>query len=756
MWWFLLAWIAGDFVWLLDWPWALLLLGLSAVTGILCFFRSSRWLIVALLMAGFCVSQLCISYQKSGWLPVALDGQVVVLSGQVADFPEDKAASASRPASVSLLLQDVRALSTQAWPGVHKISLSDYTGSHYQTGDRVVLEAKLYRPRGLVNESVPDHARLSLAYGQQASGRVVRLIEQQAGGWSINVLRDKISQKIQRVLVDYPQAAGLVPAMVVGDWRQISPDAWKRYQNAGVAHLVVISGGHLTLVAGLGWLLFRFACLPLLWFFRWRVTAQQWAVVPAMLLAGGYCLLAGWSVSTVRAQLMLSVWLLCRLFRQNWPTQRVLALALLVVFLWQPLAPLSNGFWLSFLAVSLLILLFQARPSMVSLQLAMSLMVGALAAFLFAQWYWIDPIANLILIPFFSFVLVPASLMGALIPGMEWLLLLVAPLIAHQEALLEMLLAFSPMLLIPSDWLTTALLMLAMLLLFGRFLPCPRVVLPFLLLPWLWPASQPLQDGEFEVRFFDVGQGQAAVVRTSGELVLYDMGPGWLSSDAGEKVVRPWLRKQRLPVKLAIASHGDRDHVGGLPSLSRELRHAELVSGQPDRVKEAQACEAGQHWRFSGVDFQVLWPPVGVSLADSNDYSCVVHVQGQWGSVLFTGDVSKSVEYWLLTHYPDTLGADVLQLSHHGSKSASSHAFLRQVAPRMAVTSVGHLNALGHPAAQVQAALHEQGVPLLRTDRDGMVTITMSRQETKVKRMRERHRPWEDNLFEAWQTVAPD
>lgn len=742
MWWFLLAWIAGDFVYWLSGFWAAIVLALSLLVY---FFQRNLpvFRLLALIVAGFAVAQLCISYQKSGWLPVDLDGQVITIKGQVTDLPVIKQSSATRPRTTSFVLQSVQSLSHPVWSGKHNIRLSDYGDNHYQTGEWVELEAKLYRPRGMANENVADFARMSLANGQDATGRVVNLINQESGGFTVDRLRDRISQKIQRVLMDYPQASGLFSALVVGDWRYLSDESWRRYQHAGVAHLVVISGEHLTLVAGLSWLFFRFISLPLLWFVKSKATAQQWAALPAILLAGGYCLLAGWSVSTVRAQLMLTVWLLCRLYRQNWPTQRVLAIALLAVFAWQPLAPLSDGFWLSFLAVSVLILLMQSAPNLVPLQLAMSFIVGALAAYLFAQWYVVDPLANLILIPFFSFVLVPGALLGALVPGLEWLLVLLAPLVSYQEYFLQWLLDYSPMLPIPSSWIATALLMLGLLVLMGRFLPYPRWTLPFLFIPWLIPFASQLKDGEFNVRFFDVGQGQAIVIRTAKELVLYDMGPGWLGTDAGEKVVRPWLRKQRQPVLLAIASHGDLDHIGGLSSLSHELRDATLVAGQPERLKEGQACEAGQQWRFSGVDFQVIWPPLGVTLVDNNDYSCVIYVKGDWGSALLTGDISKSVEYWLLNHYPDALKAKVLQLAHHGSKTSSSYAFLRQVAPELAVASAGYLNALKHPAAEVQHKLNLQGVPLLRTDQDGMVVITMTQQKTQIERMRERRRPWE-------------
>lgn len=749
MWWILAAWIAGDFVQLCSWQQAALALLPLALLWLLSARCHSVLTPCLLLLLGLALSQVFLGRQLAQWLPSSLNGATLSIRGEVTGLPVTRPASDSRPASQSFVLKNVRlAGATERWPGAHRVHLRDYSGHHYQPGDHLLLKARLFRPRGFVNQGSVDRARLALARGQDASGSVKALVRQTPGFAPVDQLRERISGRIRRLLLNEPQAAALVPALVVGDWRYLTPASWALYQHTGVAHLVVISGEHLTLVAGLVWLLLRFACVPLLLWRGWRISAQQWALIPALLLAGGYCLLAGWSVSTLRALIMLGVWFLCRLLRWRWPRRRVLALALLAVLIWQPLAPLGNGFWLSFMAVAVLMLVVDNRPNLVSLQCLMSLALGALAAFLFSQWGLVSVLANLLLIPLFSFVLVPGALLGSLVPGMGWLLPLLAPLVRWQEIVLAWLLSWSPSLPIPASWGVTALLMLALTLMLVRFLPWPRWSLPFLLLPWLWPALQLPRSGDFELVMFDVGQGQATLVRTQAGLVLYDLGPAWGSSDAGGTIIAPWLLKQRQPILLTFVSHGDADHAGGLASLGQLLPASQLYSGEPWRVAGSRACVAGQHWRFSDVDFRVLWPPAGLKLPADNAYSCVLKVTGQHGSVLLTGDIPRQVEFWLAARAP--LKASVLQLPHHGSASSNSYAFLRAVAPQVALVSVGFMNHFGHPAAAVEHKLTRLDIPLWRTDRDGMLRVNFDENgQLRLHYERRRYRPWED-ADDAW------
>src|SRR5690606_36318230 len=261
MWWLLVAWIAGDFLTLCSWQQAAWALVPLALLWCLRDCRASPLAPLLLVLVGLALSQLFLGQQLERWLPADLDGAALAFSGQVTDLPVSRPASGHRPASQSISLTAVRLLSSSdAWPGEHRVHLQDYGDHHYQPGDHLTLQVRLFRPRGFVNQGSADSARFALARGEDASGSVKAPLGQRPGFAPVDQLRARISRRIRARLADHPEAAGLIPALVVGDWRFLTPASWALYQNAGVAHLVVISGEHLTLVAGMVWLLLRFAC----------------------------------------------------------------------------------------------------------------------------------------------------------------------------------------------------------------------------------------------------------------------------------------------------------------------------------------------------------------------------------------------------------------------------------------------------------------------------------------------------------------
>ncbi|HCE39404.1 MAG TPA: DNA internalization-related competence protein ComEC/Rec2, partial [Alcanivorax sp.] len=249
------------------------------------------------------------------------------------------------------------------------------------------------------------------------------------------------------------------------------------------------------------------------------------------------------------------------------------------------------------------------------------------------------------------------------------------------------------------------------------------------------PGAPP--PGRVDLVVFEVGQGQALALRTAGHLVLYDAGPGWNGGSAMARVVVPWLRRHGLRPDVTVISHGDGDHAGGLEDLPWPGR---LLAGEPDRVPGAAPCRAGQHWRFDGVDFRVLWPRDRDW--QGNDASCVLRVDAVGASLLLTGDITKAVEYRLLGKVAPV---DVLQLAHHGSASSSADAWVASLAPRWAVASVGYANRFRHPAPDLVAGLEAAGVTVLRTDRTGMIVFRLGGLDNAalVEKWRRDHgRPW--------------
>ncbi len=688
----------------------------------------------------------------SAWLPPALEGETLEITATVADLPQ------SRPVREGLLrwrlvLDDVRAeLPGARWdnPGRIRVSVWDHPGP-FTAGDELRLKVRLRRPRGLVNEGSMDSARLDLARGVAARGSIRRVLERTPRPGSPAALRQRFSEDVHERLEDYPLAARLLPALVAGDRRHLESRHWSLLQRTGTAHLMAISGLHITLVTGMVWWLARWLLAPVLITGRGRpaaVSAQQLAVIPALLAACGYAALAGFALPTRRALVMNLVALLSLAFRVRPPFPGALGVALLVLLLMDPLAVLDNSFWLSFLAVAMLLLLAVAGGDggrfavTLRVQAVLATALGALTGWLFLHWGALSPVANLFMVPLFSLLVVPLALGGALLPGGGMMLDGAARLVEGSWQALAWLDRFNPMLTPPGTALAMALVMLAVLLICLPRLGLPRWLPLFLVLPWLVPRHDPPAPGEFDLVVMDVGQGQAIAVRTRNHLVLYDLGPAWPGGDAGRTVVRPWLRRQPQSVSKTLVSHGDSDHAGGLSSLMDLVPAQALLSGEPDRVAGSRACSRGQRWRHDGVEFRVLWPEPDSSIRQSNNRSCVLRINGQAGSALLTGDITRPVEFWLAERYDEPV--TVLQVPHHGSATSSSYTLLRTLSPQRAVVSAGHRNPFGHPAEAIVRRYRELGIPLHGTAEAGMIVFRLRHSHNAAPlEWRTRHpRPW--------------
>ena len=740
MWWFSVALLVACLTGMSHaLPW--LALAVVAFISIFCSSRRRCLLPLWLLCGGALWGALGLQKGLESWLPTAVDGQVLELEGRVVGLPESVPLGASW--RWNLVLDQVRVVEGDAWPGSHRIRLSAWAvDGPFSAGDQLRFRARLNRPRGLVNQGSMDRARLDLARGIQARGSLRELLDHQPGPNRLDRYRSRLSSQVTERLAHSPVAAALLPALLTGDRRNITGEHWSLLQRTGTAHLMAISGLHITLVTGVVWWLFRWLlALPV--FRLGGLSAQQLAVVPALAAAVGYAALAGFALPTVRALLMNAVALLALLWRIRPALTDALGLALLLVLLLEPLAVLDNSFWLSFSAVAVLLLLAAGGGGGVwRMQWVLSLGLGALAGWLFLHWGLFSPLANLLMVPLFSLLIVPLVLVGGLLPGADPLLQASAWLLQQGWQLLGWLNSFNLQLPPPGGWPAVLLVLAAILLLSLPGLPLPRWPVPFLLLPWLWPALDRPAPGDFDVIVFDVGQGQAVAIRTARHLVLYDLGPGWPGGDMGGRVIEPWLRRQRAMPSLTFVSHGDIDHAGGLASLAGYIPPGTLLSGEVARVAESRSCRRGQRWELDGVRLEVLWPLSGLPLRQANNASCVLLITGRAATAMLTGDITRPVEFWLSQH--DAQPLDLLQVAHHGSSTSSSYTFLRAFQPRLAFASAGHNNRFGQPSQQTRRRFTDFDIPLLVTAETGMIVFPMRDQDNAAPiRWRERHRrPW--------------
>jgi competence protein ComEC len=668
-------------------------------------------------------------------LAAGLEGRTLWLEGRVAGLP------ARTAQGVRFELEAPRSRRAEL---PQRLQLSWFDGPPLRAGEQWRLAVTLQRPDGLLNPHGPDREAQLLARRVGATGTVKagQLLAPVAGGW-----RDALRQRLLMVEANGRQAA--LVALVLGDGAGLAREDWQTLQATGTVHLLVISGQHIGLVAGLLYGLVAGLARWGLW--PARLPWLPWACGLAMAAALAYGWLAGGGVPVQRACLMLAVVLLWRLRFRHLGVFFPLLVALVAVLVFEPLAALLPGFWLSFAAVATLIYCFSARlggwrPWQAWTRAQWVIAVGLLPVLL-ATGLPVSlsaPLANLVAVPWVSLAVLPLALLGTLM----------LPLAGVGEALLWLAgglldVLFRGLALVAQQrpaWVPPALPLWAWLLvcLGALFILLPRGVplrgLGGVMLLALWVPREPVPFGQVEVWQLDVGQGLAVFLRTRHHSLLYDAGPARGESDLGERVVLPTLRKLGVGgLDVMVISHAHADHSGGAGAIQRGLPIKRIIGGEALVDVPLQPCVSGEQWDWDGVRFS-LWR--WVDGQSSNDRSCVLLVEAQGERLLLAGDIEAAAERaWLAdTEVPRI---DWLQAPHHGSRSSSTEAFVRATAPRGVLISRGRNNSFGHPHVQVVERYGRHGVVMHDTAVEGALRLVLGR-HGEVEDVRRQRRFWRD------------
>ncbi|WP_409574624.1 DNA internalization-related competence protein ComEC/Rec2 [Variovorax sp. KBS0712] len=626
-------------------------------------------------------------------------------------------------------------------PAERRASVARTVGEVH-AGQRWQLTVRLRAPHGNLNPHGFDSELWAWEQGVHAQGHVRAGARDPAPRLLGTTWRHPIERAREAVRdavfarVDDRRQAGVIAALVTGDQGAIDRADWDVFRATGVAHLMSISGLHITLFAWfaahvVGALWRRSSRLML------RLPAQQAALAGGVLLAALYALFSGWGVPSQRTVWMLAAVALLRLTGRRWPWPHVWLLTAAVVVAADPWALLQAGFWLSFVAVAVLFASATAVPgggrvgALTRLgrffreQWMITLALTPLSLLLFQQVSAVGLVANALAIPWVTLVITPLAMLGVAVPPL-WD---VAAGAVKLFALLLQALAGLPFATLsmaaPPPWLAASGVAGGVLLAMRLPWSMRALGLPLLLPVLLWQPVRPAV-GEFDLLAADIGQGNAVLVRTATHSLLYDAGPRYgLDSDAGHRVLVPLLRARGERLDLLLLSHRDIDHTGGAPAVLAMQPQAALLSsieaGHPlQALRPARRCEAGQRWTWDGVDFEVLFPFDSdyLGFTRPNAVSCVLRIGNGRATVLLAGDIERLQEAALVSRTPG-LSADVLLVPHHGSKTSSSEVFLDAVRPRIALVQAGYRSRFGHPAPEVVARYVERGVRVVGSPRCG-------------------------------------
>ena len=705
-----------------------------------------RLVVIALaVLLGFAWASLRAEWRLDDALRGDLEGIDIEVAGRVADLPQ--------PVGEGLRFRFDLDTATAGVPQHLLLSWYPPRGSEaalplIRPGERWRFVVRLKRPHGFYNPQGFDYEAWLLQRGVRATGHVSASARRLDAGLSrpmdaAHRVRDALRERFDAVLGDAPYA-GILVALAIGEQRGIPVEQWELFRRTGVAHLVAISGMHITLVAAvagglLGWAWRRAPWLVL------RFPVRKAQALAAMLAATSYALLAGLGIPVQRALIMLLVVAFALYRGRTIVPSRVMALALAAVLIADPWACLSAGFWLSFGAVAAIGFVLGGRRvaqtglrAAVRIQLAVTVALMPLLVLMFQSLPLLSPLANAVAIPVVSFVVTPLVLAAAM-AQVEFPLLWAHQVTAWMMDWIEWLAAFEP-----GYWRQPApprwLALLALLAVTGAMLPrgTPGRVAALAVLVSLlaWPAPRP-QPGSFVARVLDVGQGLAVHVQTESHDLLFDTGPPFgAQADAGTRVLLPYLNALGVSrLDGLVLSHDDSDHVGGADSIAAALvvdrGWASGTAYEATRVVSAVAapvrrCISGERWDWDGVSFTFLHPAAsGVAVTarrHDNDQSCVLRIANAAGTLLLLGDVERAGENAMrLNHGEEGLAADVVVSAHHGSRSSSSMAFIEASLPEAVIHSVGHRNPFGHPHPEVWARWAEMGVRNWRTDSQGAV-----------------------------------
>jgi len=351
----------------------------------------------------------------------------------------------------------------------------------------------------------------------------------------------------------------------------------------------------------------------------------------------------------------------------------------------------------------------------------------------FGQISLISPFVNLLMVPLFCVVLIPVTLVSLLLMVLgfervsDCLMIALSHCYDWVFTLLEWLshLPIAQLMLPPMtsfQWLVFA----AMVLAYVFDVKGKRVLVVMFITSLFFLNNRHYSADEFDVTLLDVGQGLAMVVEAKDYVLVYDTGPAYASGfNAAEAVLIPYLHYRGISkIDSLIVSHADNDHIGGYPALDQAFEIEEVLTSRVDKLPSARHCIAGQYWRVSNIEFEILSPDPNTPQG-SNNKSCVLKVSNSKVSVLISGDIEYQVERYLLSQKLN-LKSDIMLIPHQGSKTSSTESFIDAVRPNTALVAAGYRNHYGHPHKTVIERYSQRGVDVLSTIDSGSVLLKIN------------------------------
>lgn len=686
--------------------------------------------------------------------------QPITLTARLTDVPEfdgEKVTYQARMLSAKLPDGTVTPLSDN----VLIYSYGDTYANDKQFYDVVEFKTTLSLPREEMNEGNFDYAMylkgkniFAIAETKEA---VITNLGRQAGSHSLLTPVYLFKAEALRMMDQYLAGSekGLIKALLLGVDTDLSEETEQDFRRTGLSHVLAISGLHLNIL-----LLYLSALIALIPRKPRRIAGPVLNILMALFVL----FLTGGSASISRAAIMLILANLAGLLFRERDQLHALLLAALILLVINPASAYSISFQLSFLA-TLGIVLFGApfsrflrryvRSRYISDSVAISLCAQIFTlpviAYVFNEVSTITVIANLLVVPLLPILLIAAILFLAaafLLPAAANIFAGFTFLTARAVLFVVHMLAKIPFASIMISGRDFVIFLIAAAFsgfcLYAavksknrkdRLVACCAIAVA-VCCAFVFRGGR---TTDLEVTFLNVGQGDAALIRTpKGQTILID-GGGTSSphSDTGKNIIQPYLLRHGIrSLDMAIVSHYHDDHTEGVISLLDSFPVGALVvpdcetagSSVKDEVLSTAVSRQVPVYYFSagssitldsGIAIQTLSPQKD-QFYDDNNSSLVLRLSYGDSDFLFTGDIEAETETELAASIPQT---DVLKTPHHGSDTSSSAPLLDAVQPDIAVISVGEDNKYGHPSPETLQSFQQRNIRCFRTDQSGTITI---------------------------------
>ncbi|MCB9488042.1 MAG: DNA internalization-related competence protein ComEC/Rec2 [Deltaproteobacteria bacterium] len=662
-------------------------------------------------------------------------------------------------------------------------------GEALRYGDEVRLTARVRTMRAYGNPGAYRidryHRMLGVATGAYIRDVGEIEIVRRDGGWFgrrwLESARRGVAEAIAASLPQ-PQAS-IVAALTVGEVGGVPDGVRDVFRDAGVAHVLAVSGLHVGMVAAaifavVFFVARRFSRLVL------SVNVVKLSAAVAIVPVVFYAALAGGRVSSTRAAIMVGVLLVAVILDRHRDLISAVTAAAVAILLVRPTSLFTAGFQLSFVAVYAIALMlprvvrsrFEGDNPLESVaptrtERATRIVVAALATPLVAGLatapitaYHFNGVAtyslftNVVFIPLYGFLVVPACLAGVVLLPISapaasacWHVAMYAINAGHYLA--------AGIATLPGAYLHVAPPLPTQIVgwyaFFLGLLYWPRhkaakaataIGVVLLAMTPLITRSMAAPSDSARLTVIDVGQGVAQLLESpDGTRILVDTGGVASESfDVGEQIVAPYLWRRRIErLDLVVISHPDIDHYGGLAFLVDNFAIGEVWLSKAiarthpaDRAIVRYLDAHGVPWRRVGAGeslvtrgalrLRVIQPTDSVPRGGSADNNASLVIRADFGTsgALLAADIESQAEAALVASEAP-LAADILVAPHQGSRTSSTPAFVKAVSPDVVVFSVGHNNRHGHPAREVVRRYEEAGARTYRTDRDGQVVCDL-------------------------------